>query len=220
MKTIFKLGRALVAIFLFSGIFWSFNSNLSRNLNFPAIEIANDCKQEESRITCTRKFDPEIYSNGIKQQIDKFPGNEGVFEKIAGASPELFKYSISFTDNSKVTGWKDQNTYPIQDGPKFCNFSDEFKITGVLGKLKKEVGLEGIVPRLKEIATNLNDCIVPISLNNGNYSKIERSERYDVHVSLNWVSYVSITIFALIATFIILNATNSILKLVWKGWER
>lgn len=165
---------------------------------------------------CTRAFEVPTYFEDVKNELGRISQSQTIIEKLAGASPELFKYSIEFFDESSVTGWIKQNTVPVENYRGICPFAQNFFQTKNYGTFQEKFSLSEIPGKLQELATDLNDCKqVPSPLPPG-VDRVERQEKYAILIKPTPWSHISLIFLGLFLTALVLGVVKALCKFVKK----
>ena len=208
--------KTCLAIGLTTLFYFILYSDLTRSLGVSPIEIRNECNANDEGILCSRKFDVPTYFEDIKKQLGEIPRNQYLVEKLAGSTPELFKYSIGFNDNSSVTAWKGQNTTPFRRDRGDCPFPSNFTAKENGGIFTERFGLFSVADKLQSLATALNDCVQKTKILPPGMDRIEQTERYDIFIKLSHGSYISLLFLALLLTSLVVAAFKTLFRFIAK----
>ncbi len=179
----------VISVFLFFVLLFYLTHGLK---NIKPIEIKNECqKNKDEKGSCEREFRVSIYFEDVKNKFEEINKDQTILQKLAGVAPDIFKYSISFEDESIIKMWKGQNSEIWKNPPLGdCPFSDDFEKTKSGGKYKEKFGLMDVPLKLKELATSLNDCKQYAFVFPENVDSIERTEKYNLFVEIGFWSYI------------------------------
>lgn len=206
--------KLIFVLLIFFSSFFALRSNLTYGLSIPSIEIKNDCSGKE----CKRNFSVSIYMEGINRKLGA-PRRQGVVEKIAGVTPEIFKYKLKFINSSFVKIWSGQSSEVIHSPPlDNCPFPEDFEKTKYGGFYKGEfVLVEEIPTKIEKLATALNDCPGMVLFLQPDDESIEITEKYNVFIILGLWSYVSLGVLSFFVTVLIISAYKILSKFILIG---
>ena len=224
-----RVFRIIIFVSSVAFLYWFLYYSLT-DFYLPPIEIRNDCKTHSdgsiNGFICERKFDVSAYFEDFKKKVGEIYKSQTIAEKLAGASPELFRYSVGFEDHSTLIVWRNQHQdivhediLPSGSSRMICPFPEGFEERQNHGNFKEIFGISEIPDKVRELATALNDCQQTPTAFNEKVDKLEKAEKYDIFVKLSWPGRIWIGVLVLPLMSLILGILKSLYKFCKSGFD-
>lgn len=218
------LNRKLVRfsiLLLLLGAFYYFLYYSLTYFSVPPVEVRSECRAEGDGFVCNRNFSVPTYEAEFKKNMEETYKNQTIVEKLAGSLPVFFQYSVKFKDNSSRYIWVEQHRKPIPPLKKYrgtCPFPEGFEEKEDGGIFKKNFAISELPNKAEELATALNDCQQSLLIFSEKVDQVERAERYDIFMELNWSGYISIGVLALSLASLMLGIFKIVVQFYKSGF--